>query len=109
MARGFEPGFEWHPDELSPAQRTRQTAAEAVDTVRDFTSPFRDFHTDIVGLEVRGPHVIAEVHHRAKVGEGTVDRRETHLWTFRDGTAVSLREFETREQALAFLAGEVSE
>ena len=26
MVEGFEPGFEWHPDELSPGQTTRRTA-----------------------------------------------------------------------------------
>jgi ketosteroid isomerase-like protein len=103
VAARFEPGFEWHPDELSPGQRTRHTADEAVDTVRDFTSPFSDFHTEVVGLTTQGPHVIAEVHHVGEVGAGKVERREVHVWTFRGGTPVSLREFETREEALAYL------
>jgi len=103
VARRFEPGFEWHPDELSPGQRPRHTADEAVDTVRDFTSPFREFHTEVVGLETHGAHVIAEVHHVGEVGAGKVERREAHVWTFRGDRPVSLREFETREEALAWL------
>jgi len=109
MARSFEPGFEWHPDELSPAQRPRESAAEAIDTVRDFTSPFREFETAVTAIETRGDHVIADVHHRGKVGAGAVDRRETHLWTFREGSAVSLREFETHQEAVSFLEGAASE
>ena len=101
--RRMEPGFEWHPDELSPAQRPRHSAEEAVDTVRDFTSPFSEFNTEVVGVSSQGPHVIAEVHHVGEVGAGRVERREAHLWTFRDGKPVSLREFETRDEALAFL------
>ena len=103
MARRFEPGFEWHPDELSPGQRPRRSAGEAVDAVADFTSPFSRFHTEVTALETHGAHVIAEVHHVGQVGEGKVERREVHMWTFRDRTPVSLREFETREEALAFL------
>ena len=103
MVRRFEPGFEWHPDELSLGQRTRQTADEAIDAVVDFTSPFRRFRTEIVGLETRGPHVVAEVQHVGELAAGKVDRREAHLWTFRGERPVSLREFETREDAVAFL------
>ena len=57
----------------------------------------------MVGLETHGEHVIAVVHHVGEVGAGRVERREAHVWTFRGDEPVSLREFETREEALAFL------
>jgi ketosteroid isomerase-like protein len=100
LGAGFEAGFEWHPDELAPAQSTRRTAAEAVDAVRDFTGAFADFRTEVEELIEEGEQVIAVVRHVGRVGAGAVERREVHLWTFADGRPRSLREFEDRESAL---------
>jgi hypothetical protein len=38
MVKGFEPGFEWHPDELAPGQTTRRTADDIKLAVDDFTT-----------------------------------------------------------------------
>jgi ketosteroid isomerase-like protein len=100
LAAGFEEGFEWHPDELAPAQETRRTADQAAEAVRDFTGAFADFRTEVDELIEEGDHVIAVVRHVGRVGSGDVERREAHLWTFADGRPRSLREFEDVEGAL---------
>jgi ketosteroid isomerase-like protein len=101
LAAGFEPGFEWRPDALAPGQTTRTTADEVVAAVDDFTGAFADFHTEVEELIEEGDHVIAVVRHVGRVGAGDVARREAHLWTFADGKPRSLREFESRAEALA--------
>jgi ketosteroid isomerase-like protein len=101
LAAGLEPGFEWHPDELSPAQRTRRTADDVIGAVDDFIGAFAEFRTEIEELLEEGEHVIAVVRHVGRFGAGDVERREVHLWTFADGRPRSLREFEERSEALA--------
>ena len=101
MVKGFEPGFEWHPDELAPGQTPRRTADEVKLAVDDFTGAFAEFRTEVEELIEEGDQVIAVVRHVARVGGGDVERRETHLWTFAAGRPRSLREFEERDAALA--------
>jgi ketosteroid isomerase-like protein len=105
LVEGFEPGFEWHPDQLAPAQTTRRTADDVIAAVDDFTGAFADFHTEVEELMEEGDHVIAVVRHVGRVGSGDVERREAHLWTFADGKPRSLREFEERDAALAAARG----
>ena len=105
MVEGFEPGFEWHPDGLSPGQTTRRTADDVKLAVDDFTGAFAGFRTEVEELIEEGDQVIAVVRHVGRVGGGDVKRRETHLWTFADGRPRSLREFEQRDAALAAARG----
>lgn len=101
LVQGFEPGFEWHPDELAPGQAARRTAEDVKEAVDDFTGAFAEFRTEVEELIEEGDQVIAVVRHVGRVGGGDVQRRETHLWTFADGRPRSLREFEERDAALA--------
>ena len=101
LVQGFEPGFEWHPDELAPGQAARRTAEDVKEAVDDFTGAFAEFRTEVEELIEEGDQVIAVVRHVGRVGGGDVQRRETHLWTFANGRPRSLREFEERDAALA--------
>jgi len=101
LVQGFEPGFEWHPDELAPGQAARRTADDVKEAVDDFTGAFAEFRTEVEELIEEGDQVIAVVRHVGRVGGGDVQRRETHLWTFVNGRPRSLREFEERDAALA--------
>jgi len=101
LEQGFEPGFEWHPDELAPGQAARRTADDVKEAVDDFTGAFAEFRTEVEELIEEGDQVIAVVRHVGRVGGGDVQRRETHLWTFANGRPRSLREFEERDAALA--------
>jgi ketosteroid isomerase-like protein len=101
LVERFEPGFEWHPDELAPGQTTRRTADDIKEAVDDFTGAFAAFRTEVEELIEEGDQVIAVVRHVGRVGGGDVERRETHLWTFAGGRPLSLREFEERDAALA--------
>jgi len=101
LVQGFEPGFEWHPDELAPGQAARRTADDVKEAVDDFTGAFAEFRTEVEELIEEGDQVIAVVRHVGRVGGGDVQHRETHLWTFANGRPRSLREFEERDAALA--------
>jgi ketosteroid isomerase-like protein len=105
LVEGFEPGFEWQPDQLSPGQTTRRTPDDVIAAVDDFTGSFAEFHTEVEELLEEGDHVIAVVRHVGRVGAGDVERREVHLWRFEDGRPRSLREFEEREAALEAARG----
>ena len=104
LVAGCEPGFEWQPDELAPGQTTRRTADDVKLAVDDFTGAFAEFRTEVEELIEEGDQVIAVVRHVGRVGDGDVERRETHLWPFADGRPRSLREFEERDDALAAAA-----
>ena len=108
MVEGFEPGFEWHPDELAPGQRTRRTAGDVKLALEDFIGAFEEFRTEVEELSEEGDHVIAVVRHVGRVGGGDVERRETHLWTFAGDRPRSLREFEDRDTALMVARGAAS-
>jgi ketosteroid isomerase-like protein len=105
LAAGFEPGFEWSPDQFALSRTPRNTADDVVSAVDDFTAAFADFRTEIDELIEEGDHVIAVVRHLGRVGGGDVARRETHLWTFADGRPRSLREFEELDAALEAARG----
>lgn len=101
LVKGFEPGFEWRPDELSPGQTPRRSADDVKRAVDDFTGAFAEFRTEVEELIEHEDQVIAVVRHVARIGSGDVERREAHLWTFADGRPRHLREFEDRDAALA--------
>jgi len=101
LVEGFEPGFEWQPDELSPGQTPRRSADDVKRAVDDFTGAFAEFRTEVDELIEQGDQVVAVVRHIARIGSGDVERREAHLWTFADGRPRNLREFEGRDAALA--------
>ena len=83
LVKGMKPGFEWQPDALALGQTTRRTADDVKQAVDDFTGTFAEFRTEVVELIEEGDQVIAVVRHVGRVGGGDVERRETHLWTFR--------------------------
>jgi ketosteroid isomerase-like protein len=49
-----------------------------------------------------GEHVVALLHvsGRGKLSGVTVERREAHLWTLREGKLLRLRVFETKDEAV---------
>ena len=63
---------------------------------------FDDFRAEVEELMEIGDRVVAVLHviARMKESEAEIDMRLGVVWTFRDGTAFSGREYATREQAL---------
>jgi ketosteroid isomerase-like protein len=97
------PDFEWRsaPDEID--SDTHRGAASALAYARSVFELFAEVHTTIEEEIDLGPdQLILVVSHDARgaASGAQTERREAHLWTFREGGAVSLRECLTVEEAL---------
>jgi ketosteroid isomerase-like protein len=94
--------FEWRsaPDEID--SDTRQGGASALAYSRSIFELFAEMQTTLEEEIELGPdQLILVVSHDARGAASGVQtgRREAHLWTFRQGGAVSLREYPTVEEA----------
>jgi ketosteroid isomerase-like protein len=97
------PDFEWRsaPDEID--SDTRHGAASALAYSRNIFELFAEMQTTIEEEIELGPdQLILVVFHDVRGAASGVEagRREAHLWTFRQGGAVSLHEYSTVEEAL---------
>jgi ketosteroid isomerase-like protein len=94
--------FEWRsaPDEID--SDTHRGAASALAYARSVFELFAEVQTTIEEEIELGPdQLILVVSHDARgaTSGAQAERREAHLWTFREGGAVSLREYLTVEDA----------
>ena len=94
--------FEWRsaPDEIDAD--THRGAASALAYARGVFELFAEVQTTIEEEIALGPdQLILVVSHDAlgATSGAQTERREAHLWTFREGGAVSLREYLTVEEA----------
>jgi ketosteroid isomerase-like protein len=99
--------FEWRsaPDEID--SDTRQGAASLAYS-RNIFELFAEMQTTIEEEIELGPdQLILVVFHDVRGAASGVQtgRREAHLWTFRQGGAVSLHEYSTVEEALEAKGG----
>lgn len=99
------PNIEWHSaDDLPDAGVYRGVAG--VQRLFDlWTEAFDDFHAEVLAVSEHAGGVLTEVDLRGRMrASGTeVSLLETHLWEFRDGLAIRVREFRTTAEALAAL------
>jgi ketosteroid isomerase-like protein len=96
------PDFEWRsaPDEIDAD--THRDAASALAYARGVFELFAEVQTTIEEEIALGPdQLILVVSHDARgaTSGAQTERREAHLWSFREGGAVSLREYLTVEEA----------
>jgi ketosteroid isomerase-like protein len=106
LGRRF-PDFEWRsaPDEIDGD--TREGAASLAYS-RNIFELFAEMQTTIEEEVELGPdQLILVVFHDVRGAASGVQtgRREAHLWTFRQGGAVSLGEYSTVEEALEAKGG----
>ena len=79
----------------------RQALLEWLDEGDD---AFDDFSVELLEVEELAGHVVASMRQRGrgKASGAEVDHRFTHVWTLRDGRAVSLQSFARREDAVRY-------
>jgi ketosteroid isomerase-like protein len=105
MLARMDRDFEWTPLETSPVARVYRGHEQVRHYVEDWLATF-----DSVRIELEDPtevadRVVAPVHARGR-GRASgleLDTRFCQLWTVRDGTAVAMHEYATREEAIAAL------
>jgi ketosteroid isomerase-like protein len=104
MLARMHPDFEWRPLESSPAAGGVYRGHEQVRRyVEDWLGTFDDLRLDLEEPMEVGNRVVAVVHGHGR-GRASGLQLANHfcqVWTVRDGAAVGMEEYATREQALA--------
>jgi uncharacterized protein len=99
------PEFEWRTLESSPVAGTYRGHEEVRGYVEDWFATFEGLRIDVDEMTEAGDQVLAVVRGHAR-GRGSGIEVENHycqVWTLHEGAAVDMREYDTREQALADL------
>ena len=106
MLASMEPEFEWRPLEASPAARVARGPDEVRRYVEDWRSTFDGLWLDLERSTQVGDCVVATVrgHGRGRASGLQLDTRFCQVWKLRDGKAVAMQEYPTREQALDSVA-----
>ncbi len=101
----IHPDFEWRTLESTPIAGTYRGHEEVRRYVEDWLATFEDLRLDVDEITQRGDAVLVVVRGSGR-GRGSGIEVENHfcqLWTLHEGAAVSMREYDTRRQALTDL------
>jgi ketosteroid isomerase-like protein len=104
MLERMHPDFEWRPLESSPVGGGVYRGHEQVRRyVEDWLGTFDNLRIDLEEPTEVADRVVALVHGhgRGRASGLQLDTRFCQVWTFRDGMAVGMGEYATRELALA--------
>ena len=102
MLARMHPDFEWRPLEASPVARVYRGHDEVRGYVEDWLSTFDSLRLDLEDPIEVGGRVIATVNARGR-GRGSglaLETRFCQVWTVRDGTALAMWEYASRQDAL---------
>jgi ketosteroid isomerase-like protein len=99
------PDFEWRTLESSPVAGTYRGHEEVRGYMEDWLATFENVHIDVEEMTKAGDEVLAVVrgHGRGRGSGIEVDNHYCQVWTVREGAAVRMVEYDTRERALADL------
>lgn len=96
------PEFEWHTASDLPDSDVYRGVEAVRAFIQGWPSAFEEFWAEIDQIIDRGDLVVASLilHGRIRGSGEEVELPETHVWRFRDGKAVEVREYRTVEAAL---------
>lgn len=99
------PGFEWKTLENSPVAGVYRGRDEVRNYIEDWLATFEGLQLDTEEMTEENDQVLAVVrgHARGRASGIEVHNHYCQVWTLQDGAAAHMREYETREQALAEL------
>jgi ketosteroid isomerase-like protein len=105
MLARMDPDFEWTPLEASPVSRVYRGHEQVRRYVEDWLSTFDDLRLDLEEPTEIADRVVLMVrgHGRGRASGLELNNRFCQVWSVRDGAAVGMEEYATREQALAAL------
>ena len=105
MLAGMHADFEWTPLESSPVARVYRGHDQVRHYVEDWRATFESLRLELEDLAEVADRVVVVVqgHGRGRASGLQLDSRFCQVWTVRDGTALAMEEYATREQALAVL------
>ena len=106
MLAGMHADFEWTPLESSPVARVYRGHDQVRHYVEDWRATFESLRLELEDLAEVADRVVVVVqgHGRGRASGLQLDSRFCQVWTVRDGTALAMEEYATREQALAVLS-----
>jgi ketosteroid isomerase-like protein len=101
----MDPDFEWRPLEASPVARVYRGRDEVRNYVEDWLGTFESLRIELEDPAEIGDRVVAVVrgHGRGRASGVTLENSFCQVWTVRDGRAVAMDEYQTRDQALVAL------
>ena len=99
------PGFEWHPNPEEPEQQVAHTSKDLVAGLRDRWESLARLRTEVEDIGAMGDRLVAAVRHEAVLrgSDISIERREVHVWSFRDGRVIRVEEFPRRDAAMKAL------
>jgi ketosteroid isomerase-like protein len=105
MLAYMHPDFEWTPLEASPVARVCRGHEQVRRYVEDWLSTFDSLRLDLEDPTEVGDRVIAPVngYGRGRASGLALETRFWQVWTVRDGTAIAMHEYASREHALEAL------
>jgi ketosteroid isomerase-like protein len=105
MLARMHAGFEWTPLETSPIARVYRGHEQVRRYVEDWLSTFDGLRLDLEDPTEIADRIVAPVHAhgRGRASGLSLDTRFCQLWTVSGGSATGMREYATREDALAAL------
>ena len=102
FAAALHENFEWHTATDLPDSDTYRGLEAVREFNRSWAASFEDFRADIQEVLDAGDYVVASLILRGRVRDSgeEVAMPEFHVWKLRDGRAVEVREYRTKEAAL---------
>ena len=106
MLASMHADFEWTPLESSPVARVYRGHEQVRHYVEDWLATFESLRLELEDPAEVADRVVAVVrgHGRGRASGLQLDSRFCQVWTVRDGTALAMEEYATREQALTVLS-----
>jgi uncharacterized protein len=103
MLARMDPDFEWRPLEESPVSRTYRGHEHVRAYVEDWLATFDDLRLTLGEASTFGDHVVVDVEGsgRGRASGVELDSRFWQVWTLREGRAVRMDEYASRQEAIA--------
>jgi ketosteroid isomerase-like protein len=105
MLARMDPDFEWRPLEKSPVSRNYRGHEQVRRYVEDWLSTFDNLRLELGQPSAVGDHVVVVVrgHGRGRASGVELINHFCQVWTLRQGRAVRMEEYATRDEGLAAL------
>jgi ketosteroid isomerase-like protein len=99
----MDDAVEWHPAGHEPETATARGKAAITERLLEWATAFEDFRADALEFIDAGECVVVPFRYAGRVrgSGGEVAIEETNVFRLRDGKIVEVREYRTKDEALA--------
>ena len=110
--QAFDPQMEWiEPTDYHGGGGTHRGHAQVLANISKGRNTWAEGSCELERFIVAGDKIVAFVHARVRLKDHTdwIDGRFADVYTFRNGTAIQMRSFGRRQEALEWAGAEVSD